>query len=796
MREKGNWISVRTKNFYLIGDASEKDIKAIGTRLEQFRESFRLLFPKIQFSSPRQTNVIVFKNSSNYRSFKPKRPDGKPDDGIVGYFQASEDMNYITLSAEKSSQDPFQTIFHEYVHYLMDTNFGRMNLPAWFNEGLAEYYETFRIEQDQIIFLGDYHVAHLELLRSSKMMPLKDLFTISNREVHAGGERSRSIFYAQSWALIHFLMHGRQDSNADSLGSFVSDIVKGGSLESGFNKAFGVSYSEMERELKKYLDQRSFKGAVIKLGNKLNFEDSMTSTPLPEAQANAYLGDLLYRLGDSQAAEKYLARALELDSGSVLAHTSLGLMRMRERRFDEARELLETAIATDNRNHLAHYSYAYALSRESMDEFGYVRSFPEENFAKIRESLQRSIELNPEFSQSYKMLAWVNMVNGVYIDEALGLLRRGLQMEPGNEEIIILMSKILLRQGKFADARTLAERLMKNSSDERTSREAEEIVASVKQLEESNRQLAGIELMNGGLISIRPDIRLVRREEVSAEEVKRIDRERVLRNLNHRVGVPKYGEVKATGRIEHITCSGGLVRYEIKGDQGDFALQSRDFQSISLDVLLEGTNEREIGCDVSYKEDLVVLFYRPETDERSKTKGVLSTIIFVPEFFRFMTAEELAAPTTYVIGGPPTDLAANERKIEEELAKLRRSRQAAYEREQSKLILQQINEGLRKPAEGEIRKLGQIDRIECSGKNMTAIAWVEAQEISLRVPVSGAVTLTSFVSNAGKVELGCNSRFPGLWAVVTYFPDAKPKGKIVGELRAVEFVPQSFDVIR
>ncbi|QYU67775.1 hypothetical protein J4558_23280 [Leptolyngbya sp. 15MV] len=191
-----------------------------------------------------------------------------------------------------------------------------------------------------------------------------------------------------------------------------------------------------------------------------------------------------------------------------------------------------------------------------------------------------------------------------------------------------------------------------------------------------------------------------------------------------------------------------------------------------------------------------MLFYRPETDERSKTKGVLSTIIFVPEFFRFMTAEELAAPTTYVIGGPPTDLAANERKIEEELAKLRRSRQAAYEREQSKLILQQINEGLRKPAEGEIRKLGQIDRIECSGKNMTAIAWVEAQEISLRVPVSGAVTLTSFVSNAGKVELGCNSRFPGLWAVVTYFPDAKPKGKIVGELRAVEFVPQSFDVIR
>lgn len=32
--------------------------------------------------------------------------------------------------------------------------------------------------------------------------------------------------------------------------------------------------------------------------------------------------------------------------------------------------------------------------------------------------------------------------------------------------------------------------------------------------------------------------------------------------------------------------------------------------------------------------------------------------------------------------------------------------------------------------------------------------------------------------------------------VVTYFPDAKPKGEVVGELRAVEFVPQSFDLSR
>ena len=39
------WISVKSTNFHLIGNASEKNIRAVATRLEQFRETFRLLFP-------------------------------------------------------------------------------------------------------------------------------------------------------------------------------------------------------------------------------------------------------------------------------------------------------------------------------------------------------------------------------------------------------------------------------------------------------------------------------------------------------------------------------------------------------------------------------------------------------------------------------------------------------------------------------------------------------------------------------------------------------------------------------
>lgn len=42
---KENWISVRSKNFLLIGNTSEKQVRQVAVRLEQFREVFSHLFP-------------------------------------------------------------------------------------------------------------------------------------------------------------------------------------------------------------------------------------------------------------------------------------------------------------------------------------------------------------------------------------------------------------------------------------------------------------------------------------------------------------------------------------------------------------------------------------------------------------------------------------------------------------------------------------------------------------------------------------------------------------------------------
>ena len=107
-----NWVSVRTKNFLLVGNADEKSIKQVGLKLEQFREVFTYLFPAMKFNTPVPTTVVVFKNDNAYGPFKPKP-------NTAGHFQPGTDVNYIALSTEvRGEQDAY-----------LD-NFSRIHTPA------------------------------------------------------------------------------------------------------------------------------------------------------------------------------------------------------------------------------------------------------------------------------------------------------------------------------------------------------------------------------------------------------------------------------------------------------------------------------------------------------------------------------------------------------------------------------------------------------------------------------------------------------------------------------------------
>src|SRR5258706_11833663 len=102
---KDNWTSVRSQNFQLVGNASEKDIRLVANRLEQFRTVFALLFPALKLNSPVPTTVIVFKSDSSYKPYKV-------NPNVTGYFQPGKNENTLPPPTKSlSATNPTQTSF-------------------------------------------------------------------------------------------------------------------------------------------------------------------------------------------------------------------------------------------------------------------------------------------------------------------------------------------------------------------------------------------------------------------------------------------------------------------------------------------------------------------------------------------------------------------------------------------------------------------------------------------------------------------------------------------------------------
>src|SRR5215212_1136755 len=375
---KETWVSVRTKNFFMVGNGGEKDIRKVALKLEQFREVFTWLFPKMKFNTPVPTTVIVFKSDSSYTPFKPGA-------NTAGYFQAGPDVNYITLKTELNPwQDPFSVIFHEYTHLLVENTFD--SAPVWFNEGLAEYYSTFSISDDQKVVLGTPIANHVYLLRQSKMLPLRTFFEVDHKSPHYNEKNKQGIFYAQSWAFMHYLIVGKL-GKIEQLGKFMELLSAKKPMEDAFQQAFETPFTVMEKDLRDYVKKDRYNIVSGHFEKKLELDTTTEATTLTEAEAQAYLGDLLLH-SNRKDAYTYLEKALKLDPNLGMAHASLGMAYFREGKVDEARASLERAVATNSQNYLAHYYYAFTLSRQR-PEGEPVRAYTPEIAGKIRDHLQK-----------------------------------------------------------------------------------------------------------------------------------------------------------------------------------------------------------------------------------------------------------------------------------------------------------------------------------------------------------------------------------------------------------------------
>jgi tetratricopeptide (TPR) repeat protein len=750
------WTRIETQNFEFVGDAPEASIRTAADRLERFREALAEILQLPARTS--KTRVIVFMDSASFRAFKPRRTDGTPDDRVVGLFVVGDDANLIALSADNLD---LGTIFHEYVHEVVAANFGSARVPPWLNEGLASYFQTFRMPDERTSTFGTPRPEYLALLRSNPPIPWDEFFALDNFTLHRDAANIRPVFYAQAWALVTYLM-----AHAESIGDARKGVVSPASLIGALNKLDRSKLSEM----------LSFAGteAAIRRFNLVGApaQYRVTTTPISEASAYAILGDLLFRQRNPTA-ETFLKKAIEIDAKLAEPYTTLGQLRIRDRRFAEAKSSLEKAIAFDSRSHLSHFYYAFLLLRENLDESAMLQPLKSDVAAKIREALSRSIALNAGFAESHYLLATVEFSSGD-TGVAESEIRLAVGLKPGNQNYSLLLARILLRQERIDDAIAIAEPLASGSGEARIRADAREILKNADELARAKRASSAEATIQ--VAGYRKPVILQYRD-LTPERVSKIDRDRENYNYNIIIERPEADESHLVGYVDRVDCVDERIEFRIRSQAIRLSLSTRKFDDVRFRVAVPGTRSYAFRCGTRFPNDLAVIVYKPVTG-RSASAGEIKAITFVAPDFEYLTIQELQnAPMFVVEGRPGEDISQN--------AEISVKEREAMEREMRETRLRDIEERLRQPQPDEDRVIGIPEMLECGSGRMKVSFKVDNSNRIFSTAITKPFDVQSFTSEAPIIETGCLAQLPQLPAVITF-------RKADGELISVEFVPAYF----
>lgn len=480
--EARGWTRVSSENFVVISNADEGAARTAAARLEELRAIFSRLGARDGFDVSIPVTVILFQNGGDYEFFKPIH-DGDLRRDVAGYFQFSPDVNYITLSLDAASgRDPLSVLCHEYVHALVRNNYA--GAPIWFNEGLAQYYSEFELSVDRRrIRLGRELTHRLDSLARAGLLPLGTLLSADTSSAHYQQRDKHALFYAQSWAFVHYLLSDGSGARQAQLARYLELAGANTPVEESFREAFKVDFGGMERALAAYVRAARYPERSESFDTPVPAGAKLESRPLSDAEAQAALGDLLLHTNRPDDAEEYLARALKLDANLAPAHASLGLMRLQQNRLGEAREHLERAVALAPENYLAHFYYADLLGREGLETEKTVAGYAATT-RLIRAELKKVIALAPNFLEAYILLGRIDLERSPRVDETFALLGHAAKLAPRRQEFKLLLAGLHARRAEFDRARQMLEPLARDRRSAQTRAEAQTLLEKVTTSEE------------------------------------------------------------------------------------------------------------------------------------------------------------------------------------------------------------------------------------------------------------------------------------------------------------------------
>lgn len=445
-----NWIQVTSPHFVVATNGNEKQARKIADQFEHMRSLFHALIPKLKIDTSSPIVVLAVKNDSDFRALEPQEYLAKGSLRLGGLFLRGPDKNYVLMRLEAEGDHPYSTIYHEYTHLI----FSKAEwMPLWMNEGLAEFYQNTDIDESEAR-LGQPSVGNILFLRQARLLPLPVLFAVDHTSPYYHEENKGSIFYAESWAIVHYIM-ATDPQQTNRLVRYADLLMNGTDPQSAAATAFG-DLKKLQTEIDEYVRRGTFayfKKKVPAESEPASFKLSSLSGP----QADALRADFLAYNRRTQDAQALLDRVLHEDPKNVSAHETMGFIEFSERHIPEAKKWYQQAVELDSQSYLAHYYFAVISMQGSLDAGAE---------AQVENSLRQCIKLNPSFAPAFDRLAVFLGSRQRNLDEAHMMGLTAVSLEPTNVGYRVNVASVLIQMQQPQNAVAVLRNAMKLAKTE------------------------------------------------------------------------------------------------------------------------------------------------------------------------------------------------------------------------------------------------------------------------------------------------------------------------------------------
>src|SRR2546423_1057382 len=457
------WVEIRSPHFSVLTDAGDKRGRDVAVRFEQMRAVFGALMVKAKVGTPIPLQIIAFRNSKELRQFSPIWR-GKATE-VAGLVQGDTDRCFILL--DMSVENPWQTVFHEYAHQLMNGTMS-VQLDPWFEEGFAEYFRTIVVDGKEAN-VGRIPDDEYYVLQQNAWLKIADLLRVQQHSspYNESGDR-RTVFYAESGMLVHYLY---DNSLIPKVGDYF-DLVRNKNVpvEGAIQQTFGMSAAQFDKTLHNYHSSGHFR--YYKLAAPAGIDGKIySSTPLAAIDAQVILADAHLHSPDYQkTAVEEFETVLKVDPNNAAALRGLGYSYLMKQDSVKAGEYFHKSAKLNSNDSRVLYYSALLSQREGAASFG----SDNERLESMQNELEKSIKLDPDFADAYSLLAFAYMSRGKR-EQAGAVLLKAIELNPRNEQYRFNLANLFLDSQKFDEAISVLRMLQSSGDPQIVSRSTEEL---------------------------------------------------------------------------------------------------------------------------------------------------------------------------------------------------------------------------------------------------------------------------------------------------------------------------------